>query len=185
MAITGFPTNGHTAGGFAFVQDSARRPLSAEGWIANEPAARDEAAQAAVSKGLSGYHAGHLIPARFGGPGHWRNLVPMPALVNLSYVAAVEGAIGRYLKSGPIYLRVTVEYSGDGPVPSHVRHELFRGDATAGLTRLPGGDVHTNVSHQPVYRMSQARDPYTGRRLRPKDFLDVTNTRGLGPAGPH
>lgn len=175
-------------GDFVFTRDAEQRPLSAEGWLAGQPAARDPGAQASVSAGLPGYHAGHLIPAQFGGPGGTKNLVPMPGVVNTSYVAAVERAIGRYLTSGPVYLRVTVTYVGQGPVPARVRHELFRRTSATGISKLPGGDVITNVNARPgapAGKMSNARDAYTGRKVPPKEFLDVNSVRGRGRSGPH
>ena len=170
---------------FRFATDNRGRPTSAEGWITTTPAKRDERAQSRVTQFVSGLNGSHLIPACFGGPGDAQNLVPMPERVNKSYVSAIEKSIGRHLKYGPVYLRVTVAYRGEGPVPSSVRHEFFRQAPGEGVGTIPGGDVITSVDIMPGAKMSDAIDLYTGRRLAPKDFLDVTNRRGLGPSGHH
>ena len=172
-------------GTFTFAADASGRPLSAEGWLVTVAAGRDMAAQRGVSGHMRGYHAGHLIPARFGGPGTAANLVPMPDVMNTSYVKAVENAIARHLRFGPVYLRVTVDYHGAGPVPAGVRHELFTRNGKGALAPIPGGDVSTSVGIRPLSPMSRMIDPYTGRFVSPKDFLDPRSTKGSGGGIPH
>jgi hypothetical protein len=175
---------GKGPGQFEFSLDQLGRTIVAEGWLSDHAAPRDASAQSLVAAHLPGYHAGHLIPARFGGPGCRQNLVPVPAVINVSYVKAVENAIARHRADGPVYLRVAVEYSGQDPVPRQVVHEFFR-RRRGGLERIPGGEVLTAVKHVPAQAMGSMRDPYTGRRISPKDFLDPSNTRGLGAHGAH
>lgn len=175
---------GKGPGQFEFTRDQLGRTVVGEGWLSEHAAPRDSGAQTAVAEHHPGHHAGHLIPARFGGPGTRQNLVPMPAVINVSYVKAVENAIARHQGGGPVYLRVAVEYSGPDPVPQQVVHEFFR-RSSEGLERIPGGEVLTVVKHIPTQAMGSMRDPYTGRRISPKDFLDPSNTGGLGSHGAH
>ena len=172
-------------GNFEFTADDSGRPLSAEGWLVTERAARNHAAQKAVSAGLAGYDAGHLIPARFGGPGTAKNLVPMPAVVNRSYVSAIENAIARHAAFGPVFLRVTVSYSGEGRVPQSMRHELLTCRSSDTPSPVPGGDIYTNVEFIPFQAMGKLKDPYTGQSIAPKEFHDISSTKGLGPFGHH
>jgi hypothetical protein len=183
--LPSFPAVNKPPGQFEFTQNAGGRTAVAEGWLSNQAAPHDSTVQAEVTQGLTGYHAGHLIPARFGGPATRNNLVPMPELVNTSYVKSVENAVARYQAQGPVYLKVTVEYNGTGPVPSTVRHEFFRRSPAGQLEKIPGGDVTTTVDVIPSKPMGGATDPYTGRRIAPKDFLDPQNARGLGPNGSH
>ena len=171
-------------GTFTFTADAAGRPLAAEGWLVPLAAARDASAQHGVSGNMPGYHAGHLIPARFGGPGSAVNLVPMPDVMNTSYVKAVENAIARHLRFGPVFLRVTVDYRGAGPVPTTVHHELFTRGGAGALVAIPGGHVSTSVDIRPIAPMGRAIDPYTGRLVAPKEFLDPNSkvARGSGLA---
>lgn len=176
---------GTPPGGFRFDADGRGRPVLAEGWLYTHAGARDGSAQHAVAGGLPDFHAGHLIPSRFGGPGDRRNLVPMSAVTNTSYIASIENAIARHLKSGPVYLRVTVEYRDTSRIPDFVTHSLFRADGRGGLTPIDGGCVVTAVGASPSAKMSAVRDPYTGRAIAPKEWLDPRSTKGLGPHGFH
>ena len=161
---------GREPGDYVFAEDSLGRPTEAEGWLVKTKGGRDPKAQAAVTDGLTGYHGGHLIPDTFGGPGTARNLVPMPEVTNLSYVKAVENAVGRHLEEGPVYLKVNVEYSGVGKVPSTVRHRFYR-IGPDGMEMIPGGDVTTNLGITPSARM--------GAVTTPKDFLSPDPTKGV------
>ncbi len=172
-------------GQFVFTPDALGRPMSAEGWLSAHPAPRNQADQSAVSRHMPGYHAGHLIPAQFGGPGDRKNLVPIPGIQNTSYVKAVENRLALLLKQGPVYVIVSVKYGGGGFVPATIQHEAFRRGPSGRLEMIPGGDVTTNVASTPSAPMSHMVDPYTGRRISPKEFLDPNSTRGLGPHGLH
>ncbi len=185
MPVARLKAENLTPGQFVFTADPHGRPRTAEGWLGRQPAPRQQAAQDRVAGGLAGYHAGHLIPARFGGPGDERNLVPMPDVINVSYVKAVENAISRYLSQGTLYLHVSVEYRVPGPLPALVTHTLFRRSAGGRVEPIPGGRVITNVAAAPSSPMGSARDPYTGKALPPKEFLDPKSNRGLGPHGAH
>jgi hypothetical protein len=171
-------------GHFEFTSDARGRTIAAEGWLSNQAAVRDPAAQSSVSNGLTGFHAGHLIPARFGGPGGLKNLVPIPALINVSYVKAVENAIARHLSNGPVYLRVLVRYGGADPVPQLLTHEFYR-QGRSGIEPIPGGEVTTFVPHVPSAPMGSIRDPYTGRLISPREWLNPESTKGIGPHGAH
>jgi hypothetical protein len=184
MITTPFRSIGKGPGQFEFLPDALGRTIVAEGWLSEHAAARDAGAQASVSGDRPGYHAGHLIPARFGGPGSLENLVPIPAVMNVSYVKAVENAIARHLSDGPVYLRVSVQYAGRDPVPQLLVHEFFR-PGRNGIERIPGGEVMTAVNHIPSIAMGRVRDPYTGRLISPREFLDPESTQGIGPHGAH
>jgi hypothetical protein len=183
MPDSSFTAINKPAGEFDFTNDGAR-PTGAEGWLVMRAAARDRQAQDRLPGKPAGFHAGHLIPARYGGPGDTRNLVPMPGVKNTSFVSAVENAVGRVLKFGDVYLRVTVEYTGAGKLPSTVRHEMFQ--RIDGIMRpVVGGNVVTNLADGSDARMSDAQDQYTGKQLAPKHFLDGNDRRGMSPAGLH
>ena len=165
--------------------DRRGRPVMIEAWLSATAAPRDTAAQARVAGHLAGFHAGHLIPARFGGPGDRRNLVPMPARINTSYVKAIENSLARHLASGPVFVRITVDYVGEAVVPSHITYALFRRSADGALLPLDGGSIVQAVGSEPSVPMGSIRDPYTGRIIPAREWLDVTSTRGLGPEGSH
>lgn len=184
MITTPLKAIGKGPGQFDFTHDALGRTIAAEGWLSGQAAERDAAAQEAVSGDRNGYHAGHLIPARFGGPGSLENLVPIPAVMNLSYVKAVENALARHLADGAVYLRVSVRYPGRDPVPQLLIHEFYR-HGRNGIEEIPGSEVATAVGHVPSAAMGTMRDPYTGRLISPKEFLNPTSTKGLGPHGAH
>lgn len=184
MITTPLKAVARTRGRFEFTTDAFGRTTIAEGWLSEHPAARDSGAQASVSGDRPGYHAGHLIPARFGGPGSRENLVPIPAVMNVSYVKAVENAIARHLADGSVYLRVTVRYIGRDPVPELLTHEFYRRGRN-GIEEIPGSGVLTAVGHIPSIAMGSVRDPYTGRVIPPKEWMDPNSTKGLGPHGAH
>jgi hypothetical protein len=172
-------------GQYEFTPSASGRTEVAEGWVTNQAAPINKDVHRAVTQGLNGYHAGHLIPARFNGPSVANNLVPMPEVTNVSYVKSVENAVARHTAQGPVYLKVTVTYGSNSRVPSTVKHEFFRRTAAGKMEKIAGGDVITNVGDVPSAPMGQATDPYTGKKVAPKDFLDPQNTKGVGPAGPH
>jgi hypothetical protein len=160
-------------GDYVFTQDGAGRPLEAEGWLIKRQAGvrvDDKAVHAEVTRGLDGYHAGHLIPDTFQGPSAAKNLVPMPETTNLSYVKGIENAVGRHLQEGPVYLKVTVQYAGPGKVPSMVRHRFYR-MGPQGMEMVAGGDISTNLGITPSVPM--------GKVVPPKDFLSPDPTKGV------
>ena len=108
----------------------------------------------------------------------------MPARVNTSYVKSVENEIGRCLATGPVYLRVTVDYGGAGPVPASVTHEFFH-ETPAGLRQYPNGFIITTVDAAPSVPMGGVTDPHTGGKIAPKDWLDPRSRTGQGPSGPN
>lgn len=184
MITTPLKAVARARGKFEFTTDAFGRIIAAEGWLSGHAAVRDAGAQASVSGDRPGFHAGHLIPARFGGPGGRENLVPIPALMNVSYVKAVENAIARHLSDGPVYLRVLVRYMGQDPVPQLLVHEFYRSGRN-GLELIPGGEVTTFVHHVPSAPMGSIRDPYTGRPISPKEWMDPKSSKGIGPHGAH
>jgi hypothetical protein len=159
-------------GEYLFNKDPAGRPLEAEGWLMKREGVRvdDKAVHAEVTRSLEGYHAGHLIPDTFKGPSSPENLVPMPETTNLSYVKAIENAIGRHLHEGPVYLKVTVDYVGPGKAPSMVQHRFYR-MGPKGMEMLPGGYITTNLGITPSVPM--------GKVVAPKDFLSPDPTKGV------
>ena len=60
----------------------------------------------AAAWGRSGDEGGHLIPAKYGGPGHLLNILPQARNVNRSVIKKIENEMGRHLKNGAI-----VEYT--------------------------------------------------------------------------
>jgi hypothetical protein len=61
--------------------------------------------------------AGHLIAARFGGPGdHW-NMVPQDRNLNVSEWKKLENEWGRALENGPVEVNITLNYHGDDVRP--------------------------------------------------------------------
>jgi hypothetical protein len=165
-------------GTYSYVTDVQGRPLEAEGWLLRAEAPLDGRVHTEITKGLDGYHAGHLIPRQFNGPSSKQNLVPTPGVTNVSYIKAVENLVNRYLADGPVYLKVTVRYSGPGKVPSTVQHKLYRlGDG--GMEQIPGGDITTNLGMKPSGPMGAMIDPRTGKPIQPKDFLSPDPTKGV------
>ena len=170
---------------YTFTSNAYGQTIIAEGWLTNQMAPRHPTVQDAVAGHLPGFHAGRVIPAGFGGPGYRRNLVPMPDIINISYIKSVEHAIARHTVHGPLYLKGGVEYRGNHAIPSRVKHECFRRAPSGQLEKIPGGEVLASVPNIPPKRMGRMTDPYSGRHIRPKEFLDPKNTSGAGPHGAH
>jgi hypothetical protein len=179
-----FKAINHKPGHDTFTSNTYGQTIIAEGWLTNHLAPRHPTDQNAVAGDLPGYHAGHLIPARFGGPGDKRNLVPMPEVINTSYVKSVENAIARHTVHGLVYLKVSVVYRGNHAIPSWVKHECFRRSPSGQLQKIAGGECITSVPDIPSKPMGGMTDPYSGRNLTPKEFPDPKGTRGRGPHGP-
>ncbi len=88
-------------GDFAYKTDEKGRVISASGMLKNIPGQRDPLNQKlAAQMGELGDEGGHLIPARFGGPGDLLNHVPQTKNVNRSVVKKIENELGRELGLG-------------------------------------------------------------------------------------
>jgi hypothetical protein len=160
----------NAAGEYLFDADAQGRPIIAEGWVIKRDGVRNPAVNREVTRGLRRFHAGHLIPNTFNGPSIRDNLVPMPEVMNLSYVKAVENMVGRHLQNGPVYLKVGVEYSGDSKVPDVIRHRIYR-LGEQGMEMLPAGDITTNLGAMPSTAM--------GKVTLPRDFLSADPAKGV------
>ncbi|HUF67431.1 MAG TPA: hypothetical protein VMM79_02180 [Longimicrobiales bacterium] len=51
---------------------------------------------------------------------------------------AIENSPARHLASGPVFVRITVDYLGEAVVPSHITYALFRRAADGALLPLDG-----------------------------------------------
>jgi hypothetical protein len=165
-------------GTYTFQADLQGRPIEAEGWLLRTEAPIDSRVHAEVTQGLDGYHAGHLIPRQFNGPSSKQNLVPTPGVTNVSYIKAVENLVNRHLAEGPVYLKVSVRYTGPGKVPSTVQHKLYR-LGESGMEQIPGGDITTNLGMKPSVPLGGVIDPKTGKPIPPKDFLSPDSKKGV------
>lgn len=92
---------------------------SIEGWLKKQPG---EAPSTPIEEGKD---RGHLIGKQFGGSGDASNVIPMDPRINRSYINAFEGAVAREVASGrEVYMKVSVEYGGDG-MASKISYHLF------------------------------------------------------------
>ena len=92
---------------FTFDTDNNGRVISASGRLQSISGIRNTRNQMrAAAWGRSGDEGGHLIPAKYGGPGHLLNTLPQARNVNRSVIKKIENEMGRYLKNGTI-----VEYT--------------------------------------------------------------------------
>ena len=154
-----------------YYADSKGRPSGAEGWLRRQAAPRDEGAQRDVAGHLPGFDAAHLIPASLGGVGSHSNLVPMPAVLNRSYVRAVENMIARHLVHAEVFMRVEVSYIGEREIPTTILHQAFLLGAGGQLRPIPNGEVATSIHQTPGVAM--------GRVVRPRDFLSSDPFKGV------
>jgi DNA/RNA endonuclease G (NUC1) len=76
----------------------------------------------AAAWGRSGDEGGHLIPAKYGGPGHLLNLLPQARNINRSVIKKIENEMGRHLKNGAV-VEYTVKPVYTNPI-SH-RPDMF------------------------------------------------------------
>jgi len=92
---------------FTFDTDKQGRVIKASGRLQGISGIRNPRNQMqAAAWGRSGDEGGHLIPAKYGGPGHLLNTLPQARNVNRSTIKKIENEMGRHLKNGTI-----VEYT--------------------------------------------------------------------------
>ena len=92
---------------FTFDTDKNGRVIKASGKLKNVSGMRNARNQMrAAVWGRSGDEGGHLIPARYGGPGHLLNILPQARSINRSVIKKIENEMGRHLKHGAV-----VEYT--------------------------------------------------------------------------
>ena len=92
---------------FIFDTDNNGRVINAFGKLQSISGIRNLRNQMrAAAWGRSGDEGGHLIPAKYGGPGHLLNTLPQARNVNRSTIKKIENEMGRHLKNGAI-----VEYT--------------------------------------------------------------------------
>ena len=92
---------------FTFDTDKQGRVIKAFGLLQYVSGIRNARNQArAASWGRVGDEGGHLIPAKYGGPGHLLNTLPQARNVNRSTIKKIENEMGRHLKNGSV-----VEYT--------------------------------------------------------------------------
>jgi len=131
---TGLPPNATVdAGNYQFGTDDLGRVVQAYGMtLENSKAAREWKDAGLVREMIpSGFddQAGHLIAARFGGPGeHW-NMVPQDKNLNLSEWRKMENQWGEALKNGPVQVDIAMSYDGDDlrPYAFHVEYTMVNG----------------------------------------------------------
>jgi hypothetical protein len=173
-------------GEYVFTQDNLKRPIEAEGWLLKQAGKQDPKVHEAVTDGLpqdangrKTYHASHLIPNEYNGASVFDNLVPTPRLTNTSWIRSVETFMGRLQKDQQVYLKVKVQYSDNGKVPSSVTHEFYvMGKEGMELK----GSVTTAIEATGDKTMGQILVPGQATPLKPKDFLDLDPNKGVvGP----
>ena len=92
---------------FTFDTDNNGRVISASGRLQSISGIRNTRNQMrAAAWGRIGDEGGHLIPAKYGGPGHLLNTLPQARNVNRSVIKKIENEMGRHLKNGAV-----VEYT--------------------------------------------------------------------------
>ena len=106
--LTGFAGESHyIINEFIFDTDNNGRVISASGRLQRISGIRNARNQIrAAAWGRSGDEGGHLIPAKYGGPGHLLNTLPQARNVNRSVIKKIENEMGRHLKNGAV-----VEYT--------------------------------------------------------------------------
>lgn len=112
--------------GMRFRTDDRGRVKEAVGRLRDAPASRNLNNQIKVRKlGKPGDDAGHLIPARLGGPGDMVNMVPQGVNVNRSVIKSVENRLTTLLKDGhQVDYNIKVNYPhGGGTRPSSFKLE--------------------------------------------------------------
>jgi hypothetical protein len=107
--------------------DSRGRATKAFGWLSNTNAGRDPAAQSQRSERLNAllrlhgidtqFDAGHLIAARYGGPGGEENLVPQVRGSNRSWWKSYENVVAKEVSANApgelIYAEAQAGYGGN------------------------------------------------------------------------
>ena len=92
---------------FTFDTDKQGRVIKVFGLLQYVSGIRNARNQArAASWGRVGDEGGHLIPAKYGGPGHLLNILPQSRNINRSVIKKIENEMGRHLKNGAV-----VEYT--------------------------------------------------------------------------
>ena len=92
---------------FTFDTDNNGRVIKAFGKLQSISGIRNARNQMrAAAWGRSGDEGGHLIPAKYGGPGHLLNILPQARNINRSVIKKIENEMGRHLKNGAV-----VEYT--------------------------------------------------------------------------
>jgi hypothetical protein len=117
-------------GSFLHVLNTSGFPVLAEGVIPIDPALREPAAQAAVSRAFNQLernmiHASHMIPREFGGSGEKHNLIALPKEFNLGRIRAFERSLKEKLKSDDLYLQVFAQYIKSQQIPQEVFYRVF------------------------------------------------------------
>ena len=122
------------AGNYQFGTDDLGRVVQAYGiTLENSKAARQRKDAGLVRDTIpSGFddQAGHLIAARFGGPGDYWNMVAQDRDLNLGEWRKIENQWNEALKNGPVEVDIAMSYHEDDlrPFAFHVEYTMTRDD---------------------------------------------------------